>query len=41
MGRERRKRERALPRFPFHCYTNPVYDPDDIILPFDSGLNEE
>ena len=25
MGRERRKREHALPRFPFHCYTNP-YD---------------
>jgi len=23
MGRERRKREHALPRFPFHCYTNP------------------
>ena len=25
MGRERRKRERALPRFPFHCYTNPFH----------------
>jgi len=24
MGRERRKREHALPRFPFHCYTNPT-----------------
>src|SRR5712691_11516717 len=23
MGREQRKREHALPRFPFHCYTNP------------------
>ena len=23
MERERRKREYALPRFPFHCYTNP------------------
>jgi len=26
MGRERRKREHALPRFPFHCYTNPYED---------------
>jgi DNA invertase Pin-like site-specific DNA recombinase len=24
LGRERRKREHALPRFPFHCYTNPL-----------------
>jgi hypothetical protein len=23
MGRERRQREHRLPRFPFHCYTNP------------------
>ncbi len=23
MGRERRKQKHALPRFPFHCYTNP------------------
>ena len=23
MGRERRKWEHTLPRFPFHCYTNP------------------
>jgi hypothetical protein len=23
MGRERQKQEHALPRFPFHCYTNP------------------
>src|SRR5712671_4255286 len=23
MGRERWKREHILPRFPFHCYTNP------------------
>jgi hypothetical protein len=25
MGRERRKWEHTLPRFPFHCYTNPGY----------------
>src|SRR6266568_5612960 len=24
MGRERRKQKHALPRFPFHCYTNPM-----------------
>ena len=24
MGRERRKWEHTLPRFPFHCYTNPT-----------------
>src|SRR5712691_2118699 len=36
MGRERRKREHALPRFPFHCYTNPYYNEDSkcgVILP--------
>jgi hypothetical protein len=26
MGRERRQREHRLPRFPFHCYTNPEAD---------------
>ena len=26
MGRERRKWEHTLPRFPFHCYTNPYPD---------------
>ena len=25
MGRERWKWEHTLPRFPFHCYTNPKY----------------
>jgi hypothetical protein len=31
MGRERRKREHALPRFPFHCYTNPCKQRSRII----------
>jgi len=26
MGRERRQREHRLPRFPFHCYTNPEFN---------------
>lgn len=30
MGRARRKREHALPRFPFHCYTNPKAKKTDI-----------
>ena len=29
MGRERRKWAHALPRFPFHCYTNPYVIPAD------------
>jgi transposase len=29
MSRGRWKREHELPRFPFHCYTNPEYARDD------------